>query len=122
VRPGVVLCEVGCPDYPDRYKDLQENVRALECARDANGNKLEIIAIDEAYDTESLSDRYCRSFINFYIANGGIVFPRYGTETDETAQATIRQAFPDREIATVDIKDIAIAGGGIHCITQQQPK
>ena len=55
-------------------------------------------------------------------ANGGIVFPRYGTKSDEAAQATIRRAFPGREIAPVDIEDIVIAGGGIHCITQQQPK
>lgn len=122
VRPGVVMCEVGCPDFPDRYKGLQENFRALELACDARGNKLEIIPIGEAYDAEPLSDIYCQSFINFYIANGGIVFPRYGTKTDEAAQATIRRAFPDREITTVNIDDIAIAGGGIHCITQQQPK
>ena len=122
VRPGVVLCEVGCPDFPDRYKNLQENFHALELARDAQGNRLEIIKIDEAYDAEPLSDKYCQSFINFYIANGGIIFPRYGTATDEAAQATVRRAFPDHELATVDIDDIAIAGGGIHCITQQQPK
>jgi len=122
VRPGVVLCEVGCPDFPDRYNDMQENLRALELARDANGNRLEIIPIGEAHDAEASSDRYCRSFINFYIANNGIVFPRYGTESDKAAQATIARAFPDHEIAAVDIEDIALGGGGIHCITQQQPK
>lgn len=122
VRPGVVLCEVGCPDFPERYKDLQENLRALELATDARGNKLEIIPMGEAHDAEASSDRYCRSFINFYIANGGIVFPRYGTKSDEDAQETIARAFPGREIAPVDIEDIVLAGGGIHCITQQQPK
>ena len=76
----------------------------------------------EAHDAEATSDRYCRSFINFYIANGGIVFPRYGRKTDEAAQATIARAFPGREIAPVDIEEIVHAGGGIHCITQQQPK
>jgi len=120
-RPGVVLCEVGCPDFPDRDNDLKENRRALELARDAKGRPLEIIDIEEAYDAESAGERFCRSFINFYIANGGIVFPQYGTATDKTAQSTIRAAFPDHEIATVDINDIAIGGGGIHCITQQQP-
>ena len=122
VRPGVVMCEVGCPDFPDRFKDLQENYRALQLARDADGNELEIIPIGEAYDAESSSDIYCSSFINFYIANGGIVCPTYGTETDREAHVTIRQAFPDREVVPVEIGDIAIAGGGIHCITQQQPK
>ena len=122
VRPGVVLCDIGHPDFPERYKDLQENFHALKTARDANGNKLEIMTIAEAHDAESDVDRYCRSYINFYIANGGIVFPRYGTKSDEAAQMTIRRAFPERELALVDIDAIAIGGGGIHCITQQQPK
>ncbi|MBT4518783.1 MAG: hypothetical protein HOC23_02160 [Halieaceae bacterium] len=28
--------------------------------------------------------------------------------------------FPEREIVLVPISDIAVGGGGIHCITQQQ--
>lgn len=30
--------------------------------------------------------------------------------------------FPYREIVQVPVHHIAIGGGGIHCITQQQPK
>ncbi len=120
-RPGAVLCEVGSPDDRDRQRDLQENWRALELATDATGNKLEITPISEAYDVEPTSDRFCSSFINFYIANGGIVAPTYGTPTDATAYEIIQAAFPDRKLATVNIDDIVVAGGGIHCITQQQP-
>lgn len=29
--------------------------------------------------------------------------------------------FPDREVVQVQINAIAIGGGGVHCITQQQP-
>jgi len=29
--------------------------------------------------------------------------------------------FPDRDIKMVDISAVAEGGGGIHCITQQQP-
>lgn len=121
VRPGVVLCEVGSPDDPARCKDLQKNLVALEQAADAAGRELEIITIAEARDAVTTSDRFCRSYINFYIANGGIVFPKYGIAADENAVDTIQSAFPDHEIASVDVNDIAIGGGGIHCITQQQP-
>ena len=120
--PGVVLCEVGNSDYPDRMKDLAENRRALELAKDAKGRELTIIDIDEAYDAEAPGDRFCRSFINSYIVNGAVIVPEYGTRTDIAAQGTIQSAFPDREIVPVNIDDIAVAGGGIHCITQQQPK
>ena len=121
VRPGVVLCEVGSPDDPERCSVLQENLTALQKASDAAGRKLDIISIAEAYDADATSERFCRSYINFYIANGGIVFPSYGIPADTIAVDTIQSAFPDHEIATVDVNDIAIGGGGIHCITQQQP-
>ncbi len=122
VRPGVVMCELGHPDDPERSKILRENLHMLEKATDAAGRNLEIITIVEAHDADAIGDRFCRSYINFYIANGGIVFPSYGTPYDEFAVETVQSAFPDREIATVDIKYIAEGGGGIHCITQQQPR
>ncbi len=122
VGPGVVMCEVGSPDDPERCKDLQENLAALERATDAAGRRLEIITIGEALDADVTSDRFCLSYVNFYIANGGIVLPKYGVESDDVAAETIQSAFPNHEIAAVDVIDIAIGGGGIHCITQQQPK
>ena len=121
VGPGVVMCEVGSPDDPQRCKDLQENLTALEHARDAAGRSLEIIKIGEAVGTDATSERFCLSYINFYIANGGIVLPKYGVESDDVAAETIQSAFPDHEIAAIDVIDIATGGGGIHCITQQQP-
>ena len=121
VRPGVVLCEVGSPDDPQRCKDLQENLVALERATDAAGRSLEIIKIGEAYGADVTSDRFCLSYTNFYIANGGIVLPKYGVASDDVAAETIQSAFPDHELAAVNVNDIAIGGGGIHCITQQQP-
>lgn len=122
VRPGMVMCEVGAPDDSGRCRDLRENLTALEKATDAAGRKLEIVTIAEAADADAQSDRFCRSYINFYIANGGIVFPSYDTAYDATAVGIVQSAFPDREIVTVDISRIAEGGGGIHCITQQQPR
>ncbi len=121
VRPGVVLCAVGNSDWPERQKDLGENWRALELATDAAGRKLQIIPIDEAFDVEEVGDRYCSSFINFYIANGGIVMPKYGAASDIDAQRTVTKAFPDHEVVAINVDEIVIGGGGIHCITQQQP-
>jgi agmatine deiminase len=33
----------------------------------------------------------------------------------------LQTAYPGREIVLVDAKQIFANGGGIHCITQQQP-
>jgi len=50
-----------------------------------------------------------------------VVMPAYGVPGDETVRKALRNIYPDREIVTVDINAIAPGGGGIHCITQQQP-
>ena len=121
VRPGLVLCAVGAEELPERRKILNENWKALEKATDARGRTLELIPLGEAIDATATSDIYCNSYINFYIANGGIVFPSFAAETDQGAQEIVSKLFPDRTLVTVDVTHIAPGGGGIHCITQQQP-
>ena len=66
-------------------------------------------------------DVFCRSYINFYIANQGIVAPAYGIPKDDDIRLQLEQLFPGRAVTMVDLNDIAPGGGGIHCITQQQP-
>jgi agmatine deiminase len=41
---------------------------------------------------------------------------------DAAAFHAIQSAFPDRQIVEIDAFDLIYGGGGIHCITQQQPK
>ena len=62
------------------------------------------------------------SYVNFYLCNGGLILPAFGDPHDGRARDTLAQAFPDREIAVVPALDIVAGGGGIHCITQQEPQ
>lgn len=119
--PGVVLVNVGSPEAPERCREIEGNLRALERATDAAGRRLEVIPVTEAWEAEPGQETFCRSYINFYIANGGLILPRYGVSTDDQARRTIAGAFPGHRVETVDVNAIAIGGGGIHCITQQQP-
>jgi agmatine deiminase len=77
--------------------------------------------VGEAADAECDSARFCRSYVNSYLVNGGVIMPLYGTPSDEAAREVFRRLFPDRRIVGVPIGHIAIGGGGIHCITQQEP-
>ncbi len=121
VAAGKVLVEI-CPAHgTERYDNLQKNLDALRGATDATGRELEIFLIEEAHEAERRNEIFASSYINFYIANGGIVMPRFGIDRDEDARRNLAGLFPDREVIQVDIADVAIGGGGIHCITQQQP-
>lgn len=62
------------------------------------------------------------SYINFYIANGGVIMPSFGLPQDAEARALIADEFPGRRVVQVPALNIVRGGGGIHCITQQQPK
>ena len=61
------------------------------------------------------------SYINHYVCNGGVILCAFDDPGDERAAAILREAYPDREVVLVDARAIFSRGGGIHCITQQQP-
>ncbi|MEN8215626.1 MAG: agmatine deiminase family protein [Pseudomonadota bacterium] len=122
VRPGVVVA-LTCNDPQDsNYAALQDNLHRLRCASDAQGRQLEIIEIEQpARRDDNNGLRLALSYINFYIANGGIIMPIFDDPADEAAIATLSQAFPEYQVVPVYVLDLIYGGGGIHCVTQQQP-
>jgi agmatine deiminase len=70
------------------------------------------------------------SYLNFFITNGVVLVPRYWREglpkrereKDEEVRSTLQQLFPDRRVVQIDAMAVNWSGGGIHCITQQQPR
>jgi agmatine deiminase len=98
------------------------NRRALELATDAKGRRFELIELFEASEAvDADAEVFCASYTNFYIANGAIIMPAYGIAADQVAAEVLAQAFPDRVVVPVRINHLAHGGGGVHCITQQQP-
>lgn len=69
------------------------------------------------------------SYNNFLITNGAVLAPKYWKpglpasmkQKDSEAQEILASLFPDRKVYTFDVKTLNFGGGGIHCITQQQP-
>jgi agmatine deiminase len=66
-------------------------------------------------------ERLAASYINFYVANGGVVAPLLDPRTDKAMLARLRRLFPGREVVGVAAREILLGGGNIHCITQQIP-
>lgn len=61
------------------------------------------------------------SYINHYILNGAVLLCAFDDANDAEAKALLTEAYPGREIRLIDARPIFAKGGGIHCITQQQP-
>ena len=69
------------------------------------------------------------SYLNFVITNGVVLAPAYWQEgiperereKDEEVRRTLTRLFPDRKIVQINPLALNWSGGGMHCITQQQP-
>jgi len=103
------------PEHPD-FQVSQEVRRTLEEAGDFE--LIPVAAPQTLRDDEGFVDY---SYINHYVVNGGVVLCGFDDPNDGRAVATLQQAYPDREIVLVDARPLFARGGGIHCITQQQP-
>lgn len=77
---------------------------------------------EEGEDVRDVGERLAASYVNFYIANGGIILPAFGDPADEQAAEVLRRCFPGREIVPIPARDILTGGGNIHCITSQIPR
>ncbi|XP_022736346.1 agmatine deiminase-like isoform X3 [Durio zibethinus] len=140
-KPGVVLLSWTDDETDPQYERSMEAFSILSNATDASGQKLQIIKLhvpgplfmtDEeadgvAQDGEAKprlpGTRLAASYVNFYIANGGIITPQFGDKKwDDEAVCVLSQAFPDHEVVGIEgAREIVLGGGNIHCITQQQP-
>jgi agmatine deiminase len=123
IRPGAVLCEVVADPADPRFAIMAENRRVLELSTDARGRRFELVPIPEAPRSvvPDGEEAYCRSYVNFYLANGAVITPAYGVAEDAAAFDTLRRVYPDRKVVPLELRDLFRGGGGIHCITQQEP-
>lgn len=62
------------------------------------------------------------SYANYLATNGLVIAPKYGNKSkDDEALSALKNAFPGRDVVQMDPSSLNYAGGGIHCVTQQQP-
>ena len=138
-RPGVVALTWTDDRSDPQYERSAEAYDVLSSAKDARGRALEVHKIhqpdpmtmtdEEAEGLDVLDTAFKRpagkrlagSYINFYVAKGGIIFPMFNDRNDDKARQKLAELFPSHEIVGVYAREILLGGGNIHCITQQQP-
>lgn len=139
VRPGEV-----CLTWTDNKRDPQYAIsldawERLNDERDARGEKLKVhklpapatqvmtakeaagVVTREGSKPRKAGERLAASYVNFYIANGGVVVPLLHPRTDRAAVSKLKRLFPERQVVGVSAREILLGGGNIHCITQQVP-
>jgi agmatine deiminase len=139
VRPGEV-----CLTWTERRRDPQyaislDALERLQAARDARGRRLKVhrlpmpgplrlsereaagVIAREGTQPRVAGERLAASYVNFYIANAGVVMPLLDPRTDPAAARVLKRLFPGRRVVGVPAREILLGGGNIHCITQQLP-
>ena len=78
--------------------------------------------MDDALEARSTHPHFYPGYANFYIGNGAVYTPQFGdASADRRAAETLGRLFPGRRVVALDVDRIYENGGGIHCVTQQQP-
>ncbi|MCB0861515.1 MAG: agmatine deiminase family protein, partial [Solirubrobacterales bacterium] len=116
IEPGRVLLQTA-PEGDPNVPNARENAGRLADAG------IEVVELDLLPRIESQGEQVVIPYTNFYIANGALIVPVSGFDPDMDAQALelLGRLYPDREAVGIDGRNLALGGGGIHCITQQIP-
>ncbi|MDN4474391.1 agmatine deiminase family protein [Demequina sp. SYSU T00192] len=108
------------PAHPDHVVSAQVR-EVLAAATDADGGPLDLVAIPAPATLRDDEGWVDWSYVNHYVLNGAVVACVFDDPHDAAALEVLAAAYPGREIVPVDARPIFDRGGGIHCITQQQP-
>jgi agmatine deiminase len=115
IEPGKVLLQTVTDEADPNYEHCRENARRLADAG------IEVVELDVLPRLDGDGPPTVVPYVNYYVANGALIVPVTGAETDADALALLERLYPGREAVPVSGTTLALGGGGVHCITQQVP-
>jgi agmatine deiminase len=119
--PGTVLMHAQRdPAHPDHVVS-RETHELLAGSTDADGRPLEVIELPAPGRLVDGKGPVDHSYVNHVVVNGGVVACTFDDPHDCEALEILAQAYPGREVVGVDARALFDRGGGIHCVTAQQP-
>ncbi|MEA5456014.1 agmatine deiminase family protein [Sinomonas sp. JGH33] len=119
--PGTLLVHVQYnPEHPD-YEVSGEYLELFHASRTADGKPWTIIEVPAPHTLHDGEDWVDWSYINHVALNGGLVACSFADPHDEKALRILADAYRGRHVSAVDARVLFSRGGGIHCVTQQQP-
>ena len=108
-------------DYHEMYYYTPKgDYKKVINAKNTAGKKYDIVTLPiTAEEVEWLGWR--ANYLNYYAGNDVVLVPVYNDVMDAEALRILGTIYPDKEIIPIYGEILALLGGGIHCVTQQQP-
>jgi len=120
--PNTIVYQ-GCDDkqHPN-YVALQAMAEELNQLRTATGQPYRLLELPwpgGCFNAEG--SPLPATYANFLLINGAVLMPSYHNRADDKARQVLLQAFPQRDIITVDCRALIEQFGSLHCITMHIP-
>ncbi|MGM9443552.1 agmatine deiminase family protein [Streptomyces murinus] len=125
LAPGKALVQMPLTTDTDAYaKDARQQYQILSASTTASGSPMSVTQLQgpDYNKIRSTNQDFLASYANYYVCNGAVISGQFGdAQADTAAKATLARLFPGRVIEQLNIDRLGTGGGGIHCVTQQQP-
>ncbi|MCX5232302.1 agmatine deiminase family protein [Streptomyces sp. NBC_00233] len=125
LAPGEALVQMPLASDSDAYaRDARRQCSILSASTTPNGVPMDTMRLQGpgCNKIRSANPEVLASYAHFYLCNGAVVSAHFGdTRADQAARATLQNLYPDRVVEQLNIDRLGTGGGGIHCVTQQQP-
>lgn len=123
LAPGHLVAEFTDDSEDAEFKELEDNLARLKGLTGADGRPVEVHKLLRPRHDRigERGDDFAGSYVNCYIANTGVVVPKFGDKERDEAARALFETLSGRPAVSIAIDTIAEGGGGIHCNTQQVP-
>ncbi|MHB8568036.1 MAG: agmatine deiminase family protein [Nitrososphaerales archaeon] len=122
VSEDTVICMVEDDISDENYSALKIDLDILENAKDQSAKSLKVVPVKMPKKIECADGRLPASYANFYIGNSCVLVPTFGGDEDRDALSILQHLFPNRKVLGINCEPLVYGFGGIHCVTQQQPR
>jgi agmatine deiminase len=121
--PGKVVMQLPAPGADDAWaKDAYAALTTLRRATDAKGRKFIFVMMDAPVNAKSAATSLLKTYVNYLVLTDAVISVAFGDGiADAKAKSNLQSMYPGRTIEMIRLDSIYAGGGGIHCVTQQQP-
>ncbi|MCX4694785.1 agmatine/peptidylarginine deiminase [Streptomyces sp. NBC_01408] len=125
LAPGRALVQMPMATDSDAYaKDARRQYQILSTSTTAGGAPMAVTKLQgpDYYKIRSSDPKFVAAYVNYYVCNGAVISSQFGdASADAASKATLVRLFPGRTVVQLNTDYLGAGGGGIHCVTQQQP-